>query len=383
MMRLRYTVLAVVLALDVMPCGHPHRPMPAEHAPVAGAAGGGAAVATSAAAPAFVPGTILAAEPGEKHLRNLRQLTYNDGENAEAYWSFDGTSLTMQSTRGDAPCDRIWRIDDVFGTPTFSMVSDGKGRTTCSYFTPDDKHILYSSTEAASPECPPKPDMSKGYVWALYAGYDVYLGNRDGSDPKPLIKGPGYDAETTICPKDGSMVFTSTRDGDIDLYRADADGSHVKRLTTEPGYDGGAFFSPDCKQIVWRASRPEGKDLQDYRDLLKEGLIRPTKLEIYVMDADGKHKKQLTHLGAASFGPSFFPNGKRVIFATNNGDPTGRNFDLYAVDVDGKNLERITTYDGFDAFPLFSPDGKHLVFSSNRHGAKPHETNVFVADWID
>lgn len=343
-----------------------------------------AAVATTSAAASFKPGTVVQSEPGERHLANLRQLTWGDGENAEAYWSFDGTSLTMQSTRGDAECDRIWRIDDVFGTPDFSLVSDGKGRTTCSYFSTDDRHILYSSTEAKSPKCPEKPDMSHGYVWALYDSYDVYLANRDGSEPKPLLTSDGYDAETTICPKDGSMVFTSTRDGDIELYRADADGSHVKRLTYAPGYDGGAFFNTDCTKIVWRASRPaKGAELTEYRDLLSKGLVHPTKLEIFVMDANGKHQKQVTHLGAASFAPSFFPDGKRIIFATNVGDASGRNFDLYAIDPDGKNLEQITRYEGFDAFPMFSPDGKHLVFASNRHGTNPHETNVFVADWIE
>ena len=323
--------------------------------------------------------------PGETHLAHLHQLTYGDGENAEAYWSSDGRSLTMQSTRGKAECDRIWRIDDVFAKPRFTQVSDGKGRTTCSYFFPGDKRILFSSTEAASPDCPPKADMSHGYVWALYPSYDVYQANPDGSDRKPLLASPGYDAESTICPKDGSIVFTSTRDGDIELYRADADGSHVKRLTNTPGYDGGAFFNADCTKIVWRASRPQpGPELDEYKSLLAQNLVKPTKLEIYVMDADGSNVKQLTHLGAASFAPSFFPDGKRVIFASNVGDPSGRNFDLFMVGLDGAgDPVRVTTFDGFDAFPMFSPDGKHLAFASNRNGSQPHETNVFVADWVE
>ena len=337
-------------------------------------------------APAAATPAQSLVSPGETHLANLRQITRGDGENAEAYWSSDGTKLTMQSTRGGAACDRIWRIDDVLGgSPKFTQVSDGKGRTTCSYFFPGDQRILFSSTEAASPECPPKPDMSKGYVWALYPSYDVYQANPDGTDRKPLLASAGYDAESTICPKDGSIVFTSTRDGDIDLYRADADGSHVKRLTNTPGYDGGAFFNADCTKIVWRASRPQpGPELDEYRSLLAQNLVKPTKLEIYVMDADGSNAKQLTRLGAASFAPSFFPDGKRVIFASNVGDPSGRNFDLFMVDADGaKDPVRVTTYDGFDAFPMFSPDGKHLVFASNRNGTQPHETNVFVADWVE
>jgi len=330
-----------------------------------------------------VPSNALAPEPGERHFRALRQLTYGDGENAEAYWSFDGKALIMQSTRGGASCDRIWRIDDPLGTPAFTQVSPDRGRTTCSFFYPDGVHLLFSSTHAASPECPPKPDMSKGYVWALYDGYDIYRAKRDGSELEPLITGPGYDAEATIC-KDGSVVFTSTRDGDIDVYRADADGKHIRRLTDEPGYDGGAVWSPDCGRIAWRASRPApGKELEDYRSLLKQGLVRPTQLEIWVMNADGSDKRKVTNLGAASFAPAFFPDGKRIIFASNVGDPSMRNFDLYEVPVEGGTPERITTYEGFDAFPMFSPDGKHLAFASNRHDSRPHETNVFVADWVE
>lgn len=335
----------------------------------------------SPAAPAPATTAKPAAAAGaEKHLANLRQIT-TGGENAEAYWSFDGRSLSMQSTREGAACDRIWRIDDVLGTPKFAQCSSGKGRTTCAYFTPGDQKILYASTHQAGSDCPPTPDHSKGYVWPLYPTYDIYLANRDGSSPTPLIAGPGYDAEATVC-KNGAILFTSTRDGDLDLYVSDASGKNVKRLTDEPGYDGGAFFSADCSQIVWRASRPEGAALEDYRALLAENLVRPSKLEIYVMNADGTGKRRITNLGAAAFAPSFFPDGTRVIFASNHEDPKGRNFDLYAVGVDGKGLEKITSYDGFDGFPLFSPDGTKLAFSSNRNGTSRGETNVFIADWV-
>ena len=332
--------------------------------------------------PAATVATTPAATPApETHLANLKQLTAG-GENAEAYWSFDGTSLSMQSTREGAKCDRIWRIDDVAGTPKLAQVSSGKGRTTCAYYLPGNERVLYASTHEAGPDCPPVPDHSKGYVWPLYASYDIYSAKKDGSDVKPLITGKGYDAEATVCAKDGRILFTSTRDGDIDLYVSDVNGKNVKRLTDEPGYDGGAFFSNDCSQIVWRASRPQGPALDDYKKLLAEGLVRPSKLEIYVMNADGSGKKAITSLGAAAFAPSFFPDGKRVIFATNHADPKGRNFDIWAVNTDGTNLERITSYEGFDGFPLFSPDGKKLVFSSNRNGTTPGETNVFVADWV-
>jgi hypothetical protein len=306
------------------------------------------------------------------------------GENAEAYWSHDGKQLIFQSTRPPFACDQIFRMPADVGGPGLTLVSTGTGRTTCSYFFPGDRHVLYSSTLAAGPDCPPRPDMSRGYVWALYDSYDIYRARADGGELENLTNRKGYDAEATVCAKDGSIVFTSTRDGDIELYRMDADGKNVRRLTHAPGYDGGAYFSPDCKQIVWRASRPQpGPELDDYKKLLDEGLVRPTTLEIWVANADGTEARQVTYLGAASFAPSWFPSGERIIFASNSGDPKGREFELFAVNANGTDLERITYSEGFDGFPMFSPDGTRLAFSSNRGGKVHGETNVFVARWQD
>jgi dipeptidyl aminopeptidase/acylaminoacyl peptidase len=263
------------------------------------------------------------------------------------------------------------------------MVSTGKGRVTCGYFLPGDDRILYASTHELGPGCPEKPDFSLGYVWALY-DYQLYTARPDGSDLRPLAHAPGaYTAEATVS-KDGWIVFTSTRDGDLDLYKMRLDGSGLTRLTAEPGYDGGAFFSADGKRIVYRASRPRtAEELADYRGLLSRKLVRPSRLEIYVMDADGRNQRQVTDLQAASFAPFFHPDGKRILFASNSGDPRGRNFDIFMVSDDGTGLERITAYEGFDGFPMFSPDGKKLVFSSNRNGKVPGETNVFIADWVE
>ncbi|HXO22241.1 MAG TPA: PA domain-containing protein, partial [Thermoanaerobaculia bacterium] len=319
------------------------------------------------------------ADPRETHLAEVVQLTHG-GQNAEAYWSPDGRQLIFQSTRPPYSCDQIFRMPaDAPGLPV--LVSTGKGRTTCSYFTPDGSRVLYSSTHGAGDACPPPADRSQGYVWAVYPSYEIYTAKPDGSDLRRLTENSAYDAETTVCPLDGSLIFTSDRDGDLELYRMDADGRNVKRLTNAPGYDGGAYFSPDCKQIVWRASRPEGAELEDYKKLLARGLVRPGKLEIWIADADGGEARQLTYLNAASFAPSFFPDGKRVIFASNYGDPAEREFELWAVNTDGSGLERITYSAGFDGFPMFSPDGTRLAFASNRNNGAPHETNVFVARW--
>jgi Tol biopolymer transport system component len=334
-----------------------------------------------ASAQAASPPANVSPDPRETHLADLLQLT-DGGENAEAYWSPDSRELVFQSTRPPYDCDQILRMP-ADGSAEPVLVSTGKGRTTCSYFTVDGRRILFSSTHAASPDCPPPPDRTHGYVWSIDPRYEIWSALPDGSDLRRITENDAYDAESTVCPADGSVIFTSTRDGDLDLYRMTADGKDVRRLTDTPGYDGGAFFSPDCKKIVWRASRPApGAELDEYRRLLGQGLVRPTKLEIWIANADGSDAHEVTHLGAASFAPSFFPSGRRLLFSSNYGDPQGREFDIWAVDLDGSRLERITWSPGFDGFPLFSPDGTRLVFASNRHHRKEGETNVFVARWI-
>ncbi len=317
---------------------------------------------------------------GEKHFKNVRMLT-SGGENAEAYFSYDGTKLVYQSTF-EHSCDQIF-IMNIDGSNK-RLVSSGKGRTTCSYFLPDDHNILYASTFMGNDKCPQPPDFSNGYVWALYNDYDIYKSNADGSNISVLTSSLGYDAEATVSPKGDKIVFTSTRDGDIELYSMDLDGGNVTRLTFETGYDGGAFFSYDGKKIVYRASRPKSeRELNEYTYLLQQGLIRPNELEIYIMDSDGNNKKQITNNGAANFGPYFFPDGKRIIFCSNLADPKGRNFDLWAVNIDGTGLEQITFNESFDGFPMFSMDGKKFVFCSNRFNAKQSETNIFICDWVD
>ena len=317
----------------------------------------------------------------EKRLRNIKMLT-EFGENAEAYFSFDGKKLIYQSTADTIQCDQIF-IMNIDGSNK-NMVSTGKGRTTCSYFYPDGEKILYASTHHFDDNCPQPPDRSRGYVWKLYDSYDIFMANKDGSDLVQLTNSGKYDAEATISPKGDKIVFTSTRDGDPELYLMDLDGSNQTRLTFEKGYDGGAFFSYDGKKIVFRASRPKTeKELEDYNELVNEGLVRPTNLEIFVMDADGKNMKQVTNLGKASFAPFFHPDGKRIIFSSNYGSSNGRDFNLFMINIDGTGLEQITFNPTFDGFPMFSPDGKFLVFCSNRFNKNPNDTNIFIAEWIE
>ena len=334
---------------------------------------------------------------GESHLKNLHQITFG-ADNAEAYWSFSGDRLIFQTNRKPYQCDQIEEMPAT-GGPS-KLVSTGKGRTTCSYFLKGDQEIIYASTHESSPDCPTPPDMSKGYYWGLFE-YDIYRANADGSNLRRLTDTPGYDAEATVCPLDGSIIFTSVRSGDLELWRMDADGKNQRQITNMPGYDGGAVFNPDCSKIAWRASRPHDKDLEEYKSLLAQKLVKPTKMDLWVANADGTEAHQITYLAGASFGPSFYPDGKRIIFASNYLQPRGPEFDLFAINSDGTNLERLTYADGFDGFPMFSPDGKTLSFSSNRRDvvkaadgksdvyritggpAGEHDTNVFIADWVD
>jgi TolB protein len=325
------------------------------------------------AVPASAPETAK-----EVHLSHVKQLTFG-GENAEAYFSFDGQELSFQSMRDGGECDQIYamRID---GTHV-RRISSGEGRTTCSFFTPDKQHVVYASTYLGGKACPPRPDFSRGYVWPVYSSYDIFKANADGTGIRRLTSTPGYDAEATIGP-DGRIVFTSVRDGDMEIYSMNADGGDVKRLTHRIGPDGGAFFSRDGKQIVFRGRTPTpGPELDDYKALLREGLWRPTSLEIFVMNADGSNLRPVTALGAASFAPYFSPDGKKIIFSSNQHNPRGRDFELWLINVDGTGLERVTWNPSFDGFPMFSPDGSKLVFASNRFQKITGETNVFIADW--
>ena len=320
--------------------------------------------------------------PDEKHLVNIRQLTYG-GDNAEAYYSFDGKKLVFQMTNPDfnAACDQIFISTISRFNPT--MISTGMGRTTCSYFLPGDSTILYASTHLASKDCPPKPAPRPDhkYIWPIYPEFDIFVADLSGKIIKQLTTEPGYDAEATVSPKGDKIVFTSLRSGDPELYTMNIDGSNVKQVTNQLGYDGGAFFSPDGKKLIFRASRPKtDEDVKTYKDLLAQGLVMPTEMELFTCNVDGTGLKQVTNLGNANWAPFFSPDGKKVIFSSNH-KLKGYHFNLWMCKLDGTELEQISFDPTFDAFPVFSPDGKHLVFSSNRNNHGGHDTNLFYAEW--
>ena len=324
---------------------------------------------------------LLQPEPGEIRLRNVRQLTFG-GTNAEAYFSASGRQIIYQGKpEVDRGCDQQF-VMNVDGSSK-RRVSNGLGRTTCGYFFDNDRRILYSSTFAHDSACPPPVDRSLGYVWPL-GHFEIYSARPDGSDLRQLTRNGAYNAEATVSPDGKRIIFTSTRDGDIELYTMALDGSEVRRITHRVGYDGGAFFSPDGTRIVWRAGYPQtAADTADYLRLLRNRLVRPSRVEIWTANADGTDARQVTRLGGANFAPFFHPDGNRIIFSSNFPAPRSSEFDLYLINRDGTGLERITTSGGFDSFPMWSPDGKQLLWVSDRNGRTPGEINIFIADWVE
>ena len=327
---------------------------------------------------------------GERHFANVQQLTFG-GDNAEAYFSFDGKYIVFQRTnpKEGIMCDQIWLGKVPAPGEKFEpkLVSTGTGRTTCAYFYPDGKHILYASTHLGGADCPPLPDRSKygnKYIWPIYESFDIFKADLNGKIVKQLTNTKGYDAEATISPKGDKILFTSMRDGDLDLYTMDMNGKHVKRITNTLGYDGGAWFSPDGTKILWRASRPEtAEEIKEYKDLLKENLVAPTHMEVWIANADGSDAHQITFLEQANWAPNFTPDGKHMIFCSNHEYKRGFPFNMYLTDLEGKNIEKISRDKGFDAFPMFSPDGRKFIFCSNRNNGGTHDTNIFLADWVE
>lgn len=337
-------------------------------------------------APSLMAGTDTLIYPEEKYFKSIRQITFG-GDNAEAYWSFDDSKIIFQSNNKDwgMECDQMFlmNVSESFQDTIPPMISTGMGRTTCAYFLPDNEHIVYGSTHLAGEECPEVPLRQNGkYVWPVYDSFDIFVADLKGNIVGQLTDEPGYDAEATVSPTGDKIVFTSMRSGDLELYTMNLDGSDVQQITDELGYDGGAFFSPDGTKIIFRASRPKTEEaIAEYKDLLSQGLVQPTDMELFICDSDGSNLRQLTFLGNANWSPFFHPSGKKILFSSNFEAEKGFPFNLYFIDLDGKNLERVTHGETFDAFPVFSNDGKYLAFSSNRNNGGTRDTNLFIAEW--
>ena len=326
----------------------------------------------------------------EKHFANMQQLTFG-GDNAEAYFSYDGSMITFQRTapKDGVECDQIYigKLPKNGEKFSYKLLSTGKGRTTCSFFTKDNKHVIYASTHLAENACPPPVDKAKygnKYIWPIFESMDIFKADLNGNIVQQLTTTKGYDAEGTISPDGKTMVFTSTRDGDLDLYTMNLKTLKVKRITTALGYDGGAWISPNGKQIVWRASRPTTEaEIKEYKELFAENLVAPTSMEVWTANIDGTNAKQITKLGKANWAPNFMPDGKRIIYCSNSEYPRGFPFNMYITDINGNGREKISRDKGFDAFPMYSPNGKKFIFASNRNNGGTRDTNLFIADWVE
>ncbi len=343
----------------------------------------------------FLPGSTFTGDtvlyPEEQHFKNVQQLTFG-GDNAEAYFSADSKYLIFQRTnpKEGIHCDQMFigKVPEKFGDKfEYKMISSGKGRTTCGFIMKDGKHIIYASTHLAADSCPPVPDRKKygnKYIWPIYSSFDIFMADLNGKIVKQLTDTKGYDAEGTLSPDGTKMVFTSVRDGDLELYIMDLKTYKVKRITNHLGYDGGAWFSPDGTKLIWRASSPKtAEEIKEYKDFLAENLVAPTNMEIWIANADGSNAHQVTSFGQANWAPAYMPDSKRIIFASNQEYKRGFPFNLYTINEDGSNLQKVSRDKGFDAFPMFSPDGRKLVFCSNRNNGGTHDTNVFIADWVE
>ncbi|MDQ3023313.1 MAG: hypothetical protein M3R04_02840, partial [bacterium] len=285
--------------------------------------------------------------------------------------------------------------------------STGTGRVTCGFFLNSAVYVFSSTHDTLGAQCPPRADMSKGYVWPLY-DYDIYrvvdyratYGPGDGPHPdtlpnyriSKLVDSPGYDAEATIdwhnldeSSITGAhwMYFTSTRDNDIEIYRTRNDTGVVERLTDSFGYDGGPFISYDGSTVVFRRQVFENDaERAEFSELLAQKLVRPNRMELWTMNSDGTNQRQLTSAGGANFAPFLHPDNETVIFCSNMADPNGRTFELYTIPLAGGEIEQVTFGGEFDGFPMFSPDGGYIAWCSNRGGSRERETNVFVAEWV-
>jgi len=325
----------------------------------------------------LVPVLLLAQQ--SRHFDNLKQLT-SGSSNGESYWSPDSKQIIFQSTRGTQQCDQEY-VMNADGSNQH-MVSTGKGATTCGYFLSDNQHILYASTHEGNPSCPMPPDHSKGYVWAVHPTFDIYMATLDGKIVKKLTDTPGYDAEATVNFKTKKIIYTSMASGDLELWTMNEDGSGKKRITNVEGYDGGAVFSRDGTKMVWRAYHPDTPEKKAvYQALLKQNLTTPMKMELWLANADGSNAKQITNYGCASFAPTFTPDGKKLLFASNKAKCDSSLFELYLINLDGSGLEQVTDYGKFTSFPEFSPDGKKLIFSSSYQSKSNYEFNLFTVDW--
>jgi TolB protein len=302
------------------------------------------------------------------YLSNIRQVTEGFVKAGEGYFSPDQQTIIYQAVTAEYPFYQIYAQPFAGGRPR--LVSTGKGRTTCAYFSPDGRHIVYASSHLdphldqteADERKRQAEDAASGrrrrYDWVFDPYMDIFRADLDGSNLVRLTDAPGYDAEGAYSPDGKQIAFCSTRDGDPDIYLMNADGSNVRQITNEPGYDGGPFISPDGRWIVYRTDRKQKEMLQ-----------------IHCIGIDGKNDVALTDNVGVNWAPYWHPTKPFIIWAgADHSDPTKRpNYDLWIMPyeihdgkIKGGEVHRVTDHPSADVLPVFSPDGKRLMWTSNR-----------------
>jgi len=328
----------------------------------------------------------IAAEPQswEKeeaaHLKNIRQLTFDFARAGEGYFSLDGKTIIFQAEEKGTgnPFYQIFTMDLASGHTR--RVSPGVGKTTCSYFAPDGKKIIFASshldpaakTHYADELKLREEDRATGrhrrYKWDFDPYMSIFEADSDGGNLKRLTDAYGYNAEGSFSPDGKQIVFCSNRTGEknLELFIMDRDGKNVRQLTKTPGcYNGGPFFSPDGKKVIFRSDRKE-KD----------------RLQLYVINVDGTSERALTDdPNWVQWGPYWYKDSRHIIYAGADHSVAGRpNYDLYWMDIETGKKVRISYAPGADVLPVFSPDYKKLMWTSTRDGTKPSQ--LYLADFV-
>jgi dipeptidyl aminopeptidase/acylaminoacyl peptidase len=333
-----------------------------------------------AVAPAHQPDLVRSLAPadslirrGETHFAHLWRATW-DGQNACPRWSPDGDVLVLEI--GRKGCGQVYLA--AAGHQAL-LASEGTGLATSPALLGRCDALVFSATPASPDSCHPSANRWHDEKWPLYAESHLFV--RAKGEVHQLTKDPGA-VECNASPNGKQIVYTATPAIDPELYVMNADGTNVRRLTVDQGYDGAGCFSPDGKSICYQAYHPrEETERAEFVDLLAKHQVSSARLDIWVMQADGSGRGQVTDLEATSMEPSFTPDNKRIIFSSDYQDAPGRQFDLYITKLDGGTPEKITNDPSPDCFPMFSPNGRYLAFTSGRGSAKPGAQDVFIAEW--
>jgi TolB protein len=293
----------------------------------------------------------------------------NIPQSAEAYYAPDNYHVIAQTqdpdgahTAGRSTGALTWIFSD--DGKTKWRVND-RGQDLCSYFFPDGKHVIFTSTRDHM-------DIPLGNVSDQNnypQGTELYVADIDGGHRKRLTDNVYYDAEVSVSPDGNKIVFSRQIDGALDLYIMNADGTGEKRLTDTPGLQEGApFFLPDSKTIMMRAwSRAT------------YGKIRPTPMTIYTIDTETGEFVQRTFDNWMNWAPYPAPDGRHYVFVRPLIDNPS-NWEIFLGDLEVGEQVRLTFDGGFNGFPSISPDGTKMLFARSEGAGFAGGLYTYVMD---